>query len=148
MKRIYRNFPSTKTAQIFKMKFPYSLRTFMGRLYEIDGSRDRIQTYSTGLRSGPVEVERVFRVFIAEKGEFAPLPDKEELFLDLPDEGKIDFRVDIEYLLETQDFDVPMYRDEFLIRANKEKEYLTLYIHHVRGLQRTTTAEIISIMEG
>ncbi len=148
MRRIYRNFPSYKTAQVFKMRFPESLKTFVKRLYEIEGYRDRVQTYSTGLRAGPVEVERVFRVHIAEHGDFVPLPDMGDLVSDIPDAGKMDFRIKIDYLLETHDYEVPMYTDEFLIRADKANDVLTLYIHHVRGLQRTATAEILSFLEG
>jgi len=148
MRRIYRNFPSYKTAQVFKMRFSGSLKTFVERLYNVDGYRDRVHTYSTGLRAGPVDVERIFRVYVAEKGEFVPLSEVESLISDIPDAGKVDFRISIEYMLETQDYEVPMYTDEFLIRADKAGDVLTLYIHHVRGLQRTTIAEILSFLEG
>jgi|GEM_PF-4883841 hypothetical protein len=148
MKRVYRNFPSNKTAQVYKSRYEKPLGDFVARLYDLDGYVDKISTFSTGLGPKLVEVERKFRCCIAEKGMFAPLPLDKGWMEEVSEEGKIDFRVEVDYYLESFDYQVPLYQDIFLIRAIKTQNMLTLYIHHTRGMQRTDPMEIVKMLEG
>lgn len=146
MKHTHIQFPDTNIHFIQKCRYRADIPFLIHTLAEMNGKFGMFHMYAPHTRTQRIYAKREIKVEIAENNiDFIPLDKTNADYIaeHAAEEDTIDFRITLQYSYLDEKYNrVPLRGDVYLLRANQQRDLLTLYVHHIEGNQHTECSRI------